>query len=316
MKKITKNVSFGKFAVLFNVLILCMFIISMICLLNFDHVNMKLVRDTPAYENAVEDLRKVESPRRQAQAEVDYYAQKMENILQQEIPTDKKKVKEHDEEVARTTSTLEAKQEELAKIDEKIQTQMVLFEAVKAPFDDLTNQVNSSKSTFKFMLWITILLFVVKVACFSIWKYNSLVNLRVISPWMKKSASPHWAYLGWIIPILNFIKPYTVYNEIINETHYALSDKNIIENDSDVNNDFNLGLWWGLFLVAALLMSFFLNGTFFKQGALYFKLSHIGVVVAAIIFWALYLLQECSVIYKGIKMNQILFENRSKFDLQ
>jgi hypothetical protein len=277
---------------------------------------MKLVRDTPAYDNAVEDLRKVEVPRRQAQAEVDYYAQKMENILQQEIPTDKKKAKEHAEEVDRTTNTLETKKEELAKIDANIQTQMILFEAVKAPFDDLTNQVNSSKSTFKLTLWITILFFAVKGVFFAIWKYKNLVNLRVISPKKKKSISPHWAYLGWVIPILNFIKPYNVYSEIINETHYALADKDIIENNSDVNNDFNLGLWWGLFLITALIISFFLNGTFFKQGPLYFKLPHTSVAVTAIVFWALYLFQECFMIYKGIKMNRILFENRSKFDLQ
>ncbi|MCL2245937.1 MAG: hypothetical protein FWC10_02355, partial [Lentimicrobiaceae bacterium] len=64
MKKITKNVSFGKLAMLANVFILGMFIISMVCLLNFDKVNVKLVHQTPAYESAFAYLRDVEKPRR------------------------------------------------------------------------------------------------------------------------------------------------------------------------------------------------------------------------------------------------------------
>jgi len=116
--------------------------------------------------------------------------------------------------------------------------------------------------------------------------------------------------------VYNFIKPYTVFNEVINETNYVLADKELTQNDSDANTDFSIGLWWGLLLVTVLLFSFILSSTFFKQGPMYFKLSHTGVVVVAIVMWALYLLQECMVIRKGIKMNQILFQNRSKFDLQ
>ena len=316
MKKITQNVSLGKFAMLCNILILCMFIVSMICLLNFDKVNMKLVQQTPLYENAQEELRKVEQPRRQAQAEVDFYVNKLNDLNQKEIPTDKKKLKEHNEEIEKTEQTLATKVEELEKVDAKIQNQLILFEAVKNPFDDLTQQVNSTKSTFSIVLWITILFFVAKVLLFATWKYNSLHNLRIIAPWMKKSTAPIWAYLGWLIPVYNFIKPYTVFNEVINETNYVLADKELTQNDSDANTDFSIGLWWGLLLVTVLLFSFILSSTFFKQGPMYFKLSHTGVVVVAIVMWALYLLQECMVIRKGIKMNQILFQNRSKFDLQ
>ena len=316
MKKITPNVSLGKFTMLCNILILCMFIVSMICLLNFDKVNMKLVQQTPLYENAQEELRKVEEPRRKAQAETDFYVNKLDDLNKKEIPTDKKKSKEHSDEIERTQQTLETKVAELEKVDANIQKQLVLFEAIKKPFDDLTQQVNSTKSTFSIVLWITILFFVVKILLFATWKYNSLQNLRIIAPWMKKSTAPIWAYLGWLIPVYNFIKPYTIFNEVINETDYILADKNLTKNDSDANTDFNIGLWWGLLLVTVLLFSFILSSTFFKQGPMYFKLSHTGVVVVAIVMWALYLLQECMVIRKGIKMNQILFQNRSKFDLQ
>jgi len=315
MKKIKPNVSLGKFAMLCNILILGVFIVSMICLLNFDKVNMKLVSETPDYNNAVEELRKVEQPRRQAQAEVDYYVNKLDELNKQELPADKKKAKEHQEEITRATNTLETKKAELQKVDDAIKMQNMLLEPVRVYHEDLTTQVNDSKLTFSITLWITIFLFVVKVIFFAMWKYNTLQNLRIISPWMKKSTAPYWAFLGWLIPVYNFIKPYNVYGEIVNEMNYALSDKNLIEKDTDVNTDFNVGLWWGLLLFAVLFASFLLNGTFFKQGPMYFKLSHTGVAVTAIVVWAIYLLQECLVIFKGVKMNQNLFQNRSKFDL-
>jgi hypothetical protein len=133
---------------------------------------------------------------------------------------------------------------------------------------------------------------------------------------MKKSAAPFWAYLGWLIPGYNFFKPYTVFAEVYNESNYILLDRNIIENDIDNNADFNLGLWWGLFIITAVGMSFVLSATFFKEGPMFHKLSHSGVVVTAIVLWALYLLQECVLILRGIKMNKILSENLPKFDLQ
>jgi hypothetical protein len=315
MKKITNNAPFGKLAMLFNALILILFIISMVCLLNFDKVNVKLVKDTPAYKEAEAELQTSAKPRREAQANVEYYVNKLETINKEEIPADKKKAKEHHDEIERTTHTLASKVEELEKIEAAIAKQNILFEAVKAPFDDLTQQVKTGKSIFKITLWITILLFVGKILLFSAWNYKNLVNLRITSPWMEKSTAPYWAYLGWFIPGYNFIKPYMVFAEIYNESNYILLDKNIIQKDTDNNADFNLGLWWGLLLVSLGLMTFILNATFFKQGPMYYKLSHVIVAVTAIVFYALYLLQECYLIFKGIKMNQILFANRPKFDL-
>ena len=316
MKKITNNASFGKLAILFNILILGMFIISMICLLRFDKVNIKLVNEKPAYEQADKDLRKVEAPRRQVQAEVDYYAHKLDTMKLKPMPENKKLAKEFQEELDKTTQTLEGKEAELAKVDDAINLQIMLFEAIKVPFDDLTNKVNSANKVFSITLWLTILLFAAKVFFFAAWNYKNLQNLRLTSPWMKKSGAPYWAYLGWLIPVYNFFKPYSVFAEIYNESNYILLDKNIIEKDVDNNADFNLGLWWGLFMIAAVGMSFMLSATFFKEGPMYLKLSHIGVAVTAILFWVLYLLQESVLILRGIKMNQILVENHPKLDLQ
>ena len=316
MKKITNNAPFGKITILLNVSILVFFIISMVCLLKFDKVNVKYVNDTPAYKNAEIELLGVEKPRRQAQAEVDFYVQKLENLKKEEIPTDRKKAKEFKEDIERTENTLAGKQEELAKVDAAIKEQNILFEAIRVPYEDLTKELDSAKSVFKITLWITILLFIVKVMFFAAWNYKTLLNLRITSPWMKKSTAPYWAFLGWLIPGYNFIKPYMVFSEVYTESNYILADKNMIQKDTDENADFNVGLWWGLLLIAIVLMSIVLNETFFKQGPMYFKLSHTLVAATAIIFYALYLLQECVLISKGVKMNRILFENRPKFDLQ
>jgi hypothetical protein len=122
--------------------------------------------------------------------------------------------------------------------------------------------------------------------------------------------------VAWLIPGYNFIKPYSVFAETFNETNYILLDKKVIEKDIDTNADFNLGLWWGLLLMAVVAMSYILNATFFNEGPMYSKFSHLGVVIFAIAFWVFYLLMESVIILKGVKMNQILFANRPKFDLQ
>jgi len=316
MKKITNNASLGKLAMLSNVLILSMFIVSMVCLMSFDKVNIKLVREAPGYEAAARELSEVERPRRQAQAEVDYYADKLDTLKVQAIPTDKKKAKEYQEELDRVTNTLGEKEKELDKIDAAIQTQLILFEAVKVPHYDLMNQAHSAKKVFNIVLWLTILLFVAKVLLFAAWNYKNLLNLRITSPWMEKSTSPYWAYLSWFVPGYNFIKPYMVYAEIYNETSYILLDKNLIQKDADKNSDFNLGLWWTLLLVAAVVMPYILSATFFGAGPMNYKFSHIGVAMTITAFWVLYLLLESVLIHRTIKMNQILFANHPKFDLQ
>jgi len=316
MKKVTDNALFGKLAMLFNVLILGMFIVSMICLMSFDRVNIKLVQATPGYESAARELSDVERPRREAQVNVDYYAHKVDTLKKQTPPTDKKQAKQLEEEIKRTSHILEEKEAELAKVDAAIQLQLILFEAVKIPHYDLMNEVHSAKKVFNIVLWITILLFVAKVLCFATWNYKNLLNLRLTSPWMKKSTAPYWAYLSWFVPGYNLIKPYAVFAEVYNETSYILLDKKVIQKDTDVNADFNLGLWWGLLIMAVVVMSYIINATFFNEGPMHYKFSHIGVVIAAIAFWVLYLLQESVLIYRGIKMNQILVANHPKFDHQ
>ena len=72
MKKITNNAKLGKITILLNLLILLTFIISMVFILRFDKINKMLVQETPTYEQAFADSRKVEQPRKQAEAEVNF----------------------------------------------------------------------------------------------------------------------------------------------------------------------------------------------------------------------------------------------------
>jgi hypothetical protein len=287
----------------------------MVCLLKFDKVNVKLVKEAPAYKNAEAELHSAAKPRREAQANVEYYENKIEKLKNEAVPADKKKAKEHYEDIEKTEHTLAVKIEELEKIESDINLQSILFEAIQVPFDDLTNQTTKAKLTFKITLWITILLFVGKVLLFATWNFRDLKNLRITSPWMMKSTAPSWAYLAWLIPGYNLIKPYMVFSEIFNETNFILLDKKVIEKDIDKNSDFNIGLWWGLLLVSIVLMSLILNATFFNQGPMYYKLSHHVVAYTAILFYFLYLIQESVMMLRGIKMNQILSANHPKFAL-
>ena len=94
---------------------------------------------------------------------------------------------------------------------------------------------------------------------------------------------------------------------------YILKDKGIVPNDTkDDNNDFYLGLWWGVFLLTFFVMTIIINSTFFGTEAMYNKLSHSGVIIITVILWILFFIQDTIIIRKFNKMNQLLFANQSK----
>lgn len=313
MRKITNNAKLGKFSMLLNLLILVSFIISMVMIMKFDEVNVKLVADTPSYEKGVEKMREVEKPRRQALGEVEYYEYKLDTLKQQPIKTDAKLKKLHEEEIARTIDNIKEKKVALNSVDSVIKVEQMFFEPIQTVHKDLEDLTNSAKDKFLLLIYITIFLVVLKITLFGIWNMINIQNLRVASPWMKKSTAPYWAILGWFIPIYNFIKPYSVFAEIWDETDYILKDKEIVPKETkEDNSEFYIGLWWGLLIIAMGLMSWVINSTFFAQEAMYTKLSHSGVAITAIIAWAIYLAHETILIRKFNKMNQLLFANQSK----
>ena len=111
----------------------------------------------------------------------------------------------------------------------------------------------------------------------------------------------------------NLIKPYTFFNELYEETEYALTDKNIIPENPKSDNDFLLGFWWGMFLMTVCLFSFILVSTFFGNGPAFYKLNHNTVAVVSIIFWLVYVLMEIMVVGKYNKMNKMMVDNEDKF---
>lgn len=313
MRKITNNAKLGKFSMLLNLLILVSFIISMVMIMKFDEVNVKLVADTPTYEKGVEKMREVEKPRRQALGEVEYYEYKLDTLKKQPIKTDAKLQKLHAEDIARTIDNLKEKKAALNSVDSVIKVEQMFFEPIQTVHKDIEDQTNSAKDNFLLLMYITIFLVVLKITLFGIWNMINLQNLRIASPWMNKSTAPFWAILGWFIPFYNFIKPYSVFAEIWDETDYILKDKEIVPKDTkEDNNEFYVGLWWGFLIIAMGLMSWIINSTFFGQEAMFTKLSHSGVAITAIIVWAIYLAHETILIRKFNKMNQLLFANQSK----
>ena len=313
MRKITNNAKLGKFSMLLNLLILVSFIISMVMIMKFDEVNVKLVADTPTYEKGVEKMREVERPRRQALGEVEYYEYKLDTLKKQPIKTDAKSRKLQEEEISRTIENLKEKNDILKGVDSVIHIEQMFFEPIQKVHKDFEDQTNKAKNNFLIVLYITIFFFITKITIFGIWNMINLQNLRIASPWMSKSTAPFWGIVGWYFPIYNLIKPYSVFSEIWEETDYILKDKEIMPKETkEDNSEFNLGIWWGLFIISVVVMSWIINSTFFGQEAMFQKLSHSGVAVTAIIAWAIYLTHETILIRKFIKLNQLLFANQSK----
>lgn len=315
MKKISNNVSLGRLTQILNVAILLFFILSVVFLLKFDKVNVVKVGSEPSYLKAKDHLHTVEHPLKQNQAEVEYYAYKLDTLSQRQaaVAADKKAVKALQEDIDRTKNTLAEKKEALAKTEQAIADERASFEPVEAEYNDLLAQTEAAEGTYNIFLCITIILFVLKVVVWAVWNFKNAKNLRNVCPWMEKATAPSWAFWGWIVPVYNLIKPYAFFNELYDETEYALVDKNIVTVDSKSDNDFFLGFWWGMFLLAVCLISLIVYSTFFGEGPSFYKLNHTTVAIVSILLWCVYILMEVLVANKYNKMNKLMVDNEKVF---
>jgi O-antigen/teichoic acid export membrane protein len=89
--------------------------------------------------------------------------------------------------------------------------------------------------------------FIISVSMFIRWFYTSYANLhtRVKELQYKK----YWAVLGWFVPIVNFIVPYKIMEEMHIKTAELLKP-------SDIKSKIEKGLfdfWWGLGIVSTVL---------------------------------------------------------------
>lgn len=205
------------------------------------------------------------------------------------------------------------KKEALAKTEQAIADERASFEPVEAEYNDLVAQTEAAEGTYNIFLCITIILFVLKVVVWAVWNFKNAKNLRNVCPWMEKATAPSWAFWGWIVPVYNLIKPYAFFNELYDETEYALVDKNIVTVDSKSDNDFFLGFWWGMFLLAVCLMSLIVYSTFFGEGPSFYKLNHTTVAIVSILLWCVYILMEVLVANKYNKMNKLMVDNEKVF---
>ena len=315
MKKISNYIFLGRLTQILNVAFLVFFVLSIVFLLKFDKINVVKVAEEPSYLKAKEHLHSVEHPLKQNQAEVDYYAFKLDTLTKHQaaVAGDKKAVKSLQEDIDRTKKTLAEKQDALAQTEQAIADETAMFEPVEAEYNDYVERAAQAEHTFNVVAIITMILFLVKVVVWAVWNYKNSKNLRNACSWMEKATAPSWAFWGWIIPVYNLIKPYTFFNEIYDETEYALSDKNILPEDSKSDNDFLLGFWWGMFLLTVCLFTLILSSTFFGNGPSFYKLNHNTVAIVSIIFWLVYVLMEILVVAKYNKMNKLMVENEDKF---
>ncbi len=315
MKKITNNAKLGKISMILNGLILVCIIVTMVLLINFDKKHVTLLEDTPYYEAAQERERKAQEPLPQIIAEVEYYAHKLDTLKLQ-TPEGKEAIQFQAEEMEKTLGTLTRKQRELDSLNAIVATQTMLLEPLQKQNEMYVGEKEAAHSNFKIVLWITILAIVAKILVFAKWNATNLENLRVSSKWMEKGTKPFMSYIAWIIPFYNFYKPYVIFNEIWNETEYILKDKNILQaNEKDENTDFNLGLWWAMFIITAVLYTIVLNSTFFSVGsAMFVKFSHTQIAVWGVILWAVYLIFDAIIIRRFNKLAQLMYANQVRFE--
>jgi peptidoglycan hydrolase CwlO-like protein len=122
MKKISNNVFLGRLTQILNVAILVLFVLSIVFLLKFDKINVVKVTSEPSYLKAKDHLHAVEHPLKQNQAEVEYYAYKLDTLSKHQatVAKDKKAAKSLQEDIDRTKKTLSDKQEALAQTEQAI----------------------------------------------------------------------------------------------------------------------------------------------------------------------------------------------------
>lgn len=316
MKKITDNSLLGKLTLLLNVVVLVLFIVSTLSLLKFDKVNVAVVNDRDAYEKAYENYVMAQHPLRQDSAEVAYYSNKLDSLRTKVVAKTKDEKTSLAEMITATTETLKEK----SKIQEEHQKALVDAEATYGPLKDAWDASNAERESAKKGFWvlacITIIAFLIKTFFFARWDSMNLKNLHNISPWMKDGNSVASPYYGWFVPILNLIKPLSIFKEIWDETDYALENKEIVKVDKDNvvdNSGMYMGIWWALLLISCWIMNLILFFTFFKEGAFFVKTNHATMVIVAIVIMVLAMLMECYLIMQYNKKNKLLVDNEDKF---
>lgn len=312
MKKITNNAMWGKIAILLNFLIIISFVLSMFFLMKFDKVNTELVDIKPTYESATVKMHDARQPMRKDSAAVAFYSTKLDS-LKTVIPQNAAEKKVVADELKRVSGILEDEMAKKERTDSIVLATEKQYLPIKAKYDEISQTTEKKSNSFSLLAYITFFLLLGKILVFAYWNYKNSKNLHQIANWMKNGHAPYWSFLAWLIPVYNLIKPYNVFSEIMNESQYLLAGKAELPKKENDNTEFLLGIWWAMVLLALVICSFILYSTFFTEGPMYWKFSHLSVVVTAIIIWFIYLLIDILMIIKYNKLNKLMIDNESKF---
>ena len=186
MKKIKNTAGLGRLTMGLNLVIMVLFIVTMIFLSKFDKINVVYVKEKVDYDKASEKVHKAERPIKQSVAEVEYYQHKLDTLSAKPTPKEKAAAKKLAEDIQATKTTLAEKQKRQVEVDSTLAVEKASFEPMQKTFIDLEKQQQSAKSTYNFLLWLTIVLVVVKFAVFSFYNFKNIKNLLSVAEWMKK----------------------------------------------------------------------------------------------------------------------------------
>ena len=313
MKKLTNNGLWGKLTIIFNIVIFISFILTVVFLLDLDKVNTERTILEPEYIEQTNAVNEAVQPYNRIDKNIEYYSAKLDSLKAVEKPKNRKEATALKDEITRISSELESYQRERADLDASVATLKADYETLEADYKKLEEQTKSKKRIYTLFLNLTFILLNIKIILFAIWNYKNLKNLRNAALWMREGHKPMWAWLGWIIPVYNMIKPFSVFSEVWEETDYILKDKELLEKKANSEDDFALEMWWALYLIAVLVCTTIINSTFFGSGAMFWKFNHTAVAAISAIIWCGYLLLESIIVKRYIKMNNILCENEVLF---
>ncbi len=313
MKKFTNNGFLGKMTIILNLAIFVAFILTMVFLLKLDKVNVELTKLEPTYIEQTNIMNEAEQPYKRINTNIDYYSAKMDSLNKLEIPKNKKEATALKDEKARIGAELETHLKEKSDLDSAVTVLKADYDVLQKEYETLNEQTASKKSVFNIFCIVTLILMIIKIVVFAAWNVKNSRNLHAAALWMKDGHKPFWAWLGWIIPVYNLIKPFSVFNEIWEETDYILKDKALLDKKANDEADFMLELWWGFFLISVILCLYMIHATFFTSGAMFWKFSHVAVAVFAIVMWVVYLCLESLIVKKYMAMNNVLCNNETAF---
>lgn len=280
MKKITNNVGLGKVTMLLDAVIAVCIIISVVLLIRFDKVNVRLQNTKPVYEAYVKDSLRLEQVIGDCQKKItnaelqkatltlkidslktSYKAIEKDRKVEKKVKDDLQNAIKFDEDQYKsfvTSITTDSTMAVLA--GDTLKMARAANSELLATYAQLDQDAKSPRMAYNVMIIITIILFILKVVSFAFWSYKNMNNVHSVSPWMSKSSKPYWAILGWCIPVYNLIKPCSVFSELWDETKYILKDKGIVAQDDDDNQMEFIGLWWGLHLFAKCILPLVVGG--------------------------------------------------------